>query len=78
MQVLPRAHPRKVQAIGGIQALFNPRKNIATGSKILDEYLRGSNGNLDRALRRYSGNSRNYHQKVMRFYRRLKRVGEDS
>ncbi len=78
MQVLPRAHPRKVQAIGGVQALFNPRKNIATGSKILDEYLKGSNGNLDRALRRYSGGSRSYHQKVMRFYKRLKRVGEES
>ncbi len=78
MQVLPRAHPKKVKRIGGVRALFDPKKNISTGSKILVQYLARSNGNLTRALLRYNGSLLNprsrYPRKVMGMYNKLKRV----
>ncbi|MEE4379085.1 MAG: lytic transglycosylase domain-containing protein [Candidatus Competibacteraceae bacterium] len=77
MQVLPRAHPRKVRAIGGVKALFDPNKNIRTGSKILSDYLRKSGGNLRKGLLRYNGSygtRSRYADKVLRVYSRLKKI----
>ena len=80
MQIMPTAHPKKVKAIGGVDALFDPKKNIATGVKILDEYLSMSKGNLRKALLRYNGSLLHrdppYARKVMSVYRQLKRVTE--
>jgi len=78
MQIIPRYHPKKVRAIGGVRALFDPRKNIDTGSKILVQYLKLSRGNLRRALLRYNGSLGNprspYADKVLRVYRTLRKV----
>jgi len=81
MQVLPRAHPRKIRDIGGVHALFDPNKNIRTGSKILSDYLRKSGGNLSNGLLRYNGSygtRSRYARKVLRVYNRLKKVTRGS
>jgi soluble lytic murein transglycosylase-like protein len=80
MQVMPEAHPEKVRAIGGVDALFDPRKNIATGARILLEYLNMSGGNLRRALLRYNGSLANpqseYPGKVMGLYRKFRQLAQ--
>lgn len=80
MQVMPGAHPEKIRAIGGVDALFDPRKNIATGSRILLEYLNMSDGNLRRALLRYNGSLANprssYPGKVMGLYRKFRQLAQ--
>lgn len=80
MQVMPQAHPGKVRAIGGADALFYPPKNIATGSRILLEYLNESGGNLRRALLRYNGSLGNpdsaYPGKVLSLYRKFRRMAQ--
>jgi soluble lytic murein transglycosylase-like protein len=80
MQVMPEAHPEKVRAIGGVDALFDPRKNIATGARILLEYLNMSGGNLRRALLRYNGSLSNpqsdYPGKVMGLYRKFRQLAQ--
>lgn len=72
MQIIPRWHPKKVKRIGGVHALFDPGKNIATGTKIFADYLNLSRGNLRRALLRYNGSLSNprsrYPEKVLRTY----------
>ncbi|MEZ5583206.1 MAG: lytic transglycosylase domain-containing protein [Candidatus Competibacteraceae bacterium] len=76
MQVLPRSHPRKIREIGGASALFDPSKNIHTGSRILSDYLRKSGGNLRNGLLRYNGSygtRSRYADKVLRVYNRLKK-----
>jgi soluble lytic murein transglycosylase-like protein len=78
MQVMAKAHPKKVKAIGGIHALFNPQKNIHTGAKILAGYLKMSHGNLRKALLRYNGSHKNpksrYADKVLYVYQEIKQV----
>lgn len=69
MQIIPRWHPKKIKRIGGAHALFDPRKNIATGTQILVDYLNLSRGNFRKALLRYNGSLSNprsrYPEKVM-------------
>jgi soluble lytic murein transglycosylase-like protein len=78
MQVMPRYHPNKVREIGGAHALFDPVKNIHTGSRILAQYRAQQSGNLRRALLKYNGSLHlrrsSYADKVMRVYRDLQRV----
>jgi soluble lytic murein transglycosylase-like protein len=77
MQIMPRYHRKKIRAVGGTRALFVPEKNIHVGTQILTEYLALSRGNLRRALLRYNGSlgtRSRYADKVMRKYRRFKRV----
>lgn len=77
MQVLPRSHPHKIQEIGGSHALFDPAKNIHTGSRILVKYLGAHSGNLRRALLSYNGSlgSRSsFPDRVIRIYQDLRRV----
>lgn len=77
MQVLPRSHHRKMQEIGGAQALFDPAKNIHTGSQILVKYLDAHSGDMRRALLSYNGSlgSRSsFPDRVLRIYRDLRRV----
>jgi soluble lytic murein transglycosylase-like protein len=77
MQVLPRSHPQKMRDIGGSHALFDPAKNIHTGSKILVKYLGAHSGNLRQALLKYNGSlgSRSsFPERVLRVYRDLRQV----
>lgn len=78
MQIMPWAHPEKVQAVGGVQALFHPKRNIATGCRILLEYLDRSDGDLNEALLRYNGSlsdpSERYAHKVLRYLRKLRNI----
>lgn len=82
MQIMPRAHPDKVRAIGGVKALFDPKKNISTGVKILNEYLSRSEGNLSKALLRYNGSlsdsKARYSRRVMTFYNKFKKITDRS
>ena len=77
MQVMPGSHKGKVRKIGGAHALFDPAKNIHTGSQILVEYLANHSGNLRRALLNYNGSlgtRSSFPDKVIRIYRSLQRV----
>jgi len=77
MQVLPRSHPQKMRDIGGSHSLFDPAKNIHTGSKILVKYLGAHSGNLRRALLSYNGSlgtRSSFPEKVLRVYRDLRQV----
>jgi soluble lytic murein transglycosylase-like protein len=78
MQILPRAHPKKVKALGGIEALFQLKRNIATGTAILNEYMQRSEGDLQKALLRYNGSlsdpTSNYSDKVLRVFNKLKEI----
>ncbi len=78
MQVMPGYHRDKIREIGGTQALFDPAKNIDTGSRILAKYRDNHSGNLRRALLSYNGSLHlrrsPYVDKVMRVYRDLQRV----
>ncbi|MBI4755747.1 MAG: lytic transglycosylase domain-containing protein [Betaproteobacteria bacterium] len=65
MQVLPEAHPEKVERIGGEHMLHDVDTGIHVGARILHEYRRVT-GNLRAALRRYSGAARNYADKVLK------------
>ncbi len=77
MQIMPRYHREKINAIGGTPVLFNPTKNMHVGTQILNEYLALSRGNLNNALLRYNGSlgkRSSYANKVLRKYRNFKRV----
>ena len=81
MQVMPGPHRSKVREIGGSHALFDPAKNIHTGSRILVNYLNAHSGNLRRALLSYNGSlgTRSaFPDRVMRIYRDLQRVTTES
>ena len=73
MQVIPRHHPEKVKGLKG-DALLRPETNIAIGAQVLAEYIERSNGRLDPALQRYSGNARAYPRKVRLVWADLERV----
>jgi len=76
MQVLASAHSKKVKKIGGLPALYDPRKNISLGTHILAQYKDVSNGNIRRTLLRYNGSlnrsKSRYPDKVMRVYKQMK------
>lgn len=78
MQVLPGSHARKMREIGGSHQLFDPAKNIHTGSRILVSYLNAHSGNLRRALLSYNGSLNlrrsSFPEKVMRIYQDFRRV----
>ncbi|NMQ20164.1 lytic transglycosylase domain-containing protein [Candidatus Competibacter phosphatis] len=77
MQVMPGSHKGKIRKIGGTRELFDPAKNIHTGSQILVEYLEDHSGDLRRALLNYNGSlgtRSSFPDKVIRIYRGLQRV----
>ena len=77
MQVMPGSHRQKMQDIGGAHALFDPVKNIHTGSLILVKYLDVHSGNLRRALLSYNGSlgsHSSFPDRVMRIYQDLRRA----
>ncbi|MYN12732.1 transglycosylase SLT domain-containing protein [Pusillimonas sp. TS35] len=73
MQVVRRWHRDKVQPS---ESLFDPAVNIRVGAHILEEYLDQADGNLSKALAKYSGNARGYATTVMKESRKLARVAE--
>lgn len=74
MQVVPRYHKEKLATSDGNKELQNPETNIRVGSQILYEYLQKHGGDLAQALKKYSGNAKNYFEKVSRFEVNLKNV----
>lgn len=66
MQVVPRFHQEKMARPHEPESLFRPSENIRVGTAIVAEYLRKANGNLEKALRYYSGNAKQYFAKVER------------
>ena len=78
MQVIPRYHGKKIRQVGGSQALFKPRPNIAVGTAILIEQLKRHRGNVRQALLHYSGNRDHprsrYPGKILTVYRNLLQV----
>jgi len=80
MQVMPSAHPKKIKSIGGLRALYDPKKNISIGTHILAQYLDLSAGNLRRTLLRYNGSLRDprsrYPEKVLRVYNQMKNTAK--
>jgi soluble lytic murein transglycosylase-like protein len=60
-QVIPKWHKEKIKG----RSLTNPNVSIEVGTMIVAEYLKSSNGDLRKALRKYSGGANNYYNKVM-------------
>lgn len=56
---------KKQNIIQTRKCLFNPEKNLKAGKYILDKYLRECKNDLFCTLKRYSGNAKNYHKKVI-------------
>jgi soluble lytic murein transglycosylase-like protein len=54
MQIIPRYHPAKMQAVGGEAALWDPESNIYLGARILQEYVYRT-GTLEAGLQFYNG-----------------------
>lgn len=76
MQVLPSAHPLRVQAVQRQgRSLWEPWVNLRVGADILVEYIQMSNGDIGQALQRYNGSlgnpRRTYSKRVMRVYHQL-------
>lgn len=68
MQILPAAHP---QLVAESRDLTEPAENVRIGSSILRGYLDASGGDLNAALRRYSGGGRGYAERVALHMRQL-------
>lgn len=74
MQVVPRWHPEKLESTDHVAELQEPETNIRVGAKILKQYLQAKNGDLQAALKKYSGNAQDYAEKVSHFRQELKDV----
>jgi soluble lytic murein transglycosylase-like protein len=61
MQILPTAHP---QLVASGEDLSDPAENVRIGSRILRDYLDATRGDLNSALKRYSGGDKNYAERV--------------
>lgn len=73
MQVMRRWHSDKLHAS---ESLFDPAVNVRVGTDILEEYLESYDGNLWKALAKYSGNSSGYAKTVINESRKLERVAD--
>lgn len=74
MQVVPRFHQEKMAKPADPASLYRPSENIRVGTAIVAEYLRKTNGNMEKALKYYSGNATQYFAKVERNRVRLAQV----
>ncbi len=54
MQVIPRFHQDKLEAVSGSNSLLDPIVNIQVGALVLKEYIR-STGSLEAGLQKYAG-----------------------
>jgi soluble lytic murein transglycosylase-like protein len=81
MQIIPRFHRARLEAMGGEDAVFDPERNITAGAHILQEYVRRT-GTLEAGLQFYNGAMRDesaqYARKVMAERARLVRVVSQS
>lgn len=75
MQVVPRWHPEKIK---GSESLLDPKVNVRVGTQILQEYLTQAKGDLPKALKKYSGNARNYAKDVIAESEKLVQLGVKS
>jgi hypothetical protein len=77
MQVMTRVHTEKFEAVGGVEAAFDPLTNLRVGSKILQDSIRHA-GSLEGGLRKYVGavktDGRSYINKVVAEQLRLHSV----
>lgn len=77
MQIIPKFHRAKLEALGGEEAVFDPESNILLGARILQEYVHRT-GTLEAGLQYYNGASWDetgrYTQKVLAERERLARV----
>ncbi|MBK5206759.1 MAG: lytic transglycosylase domain-containing protein [Polaromonas sp.] len=77
MQVMPRYHQDKLNALGGEAAVFDPMTNIMVGARILKDAVRRGGG-LMPGLQLYNGafsdQSQQYAQKVMAVKARLQQM----
>lgn len=78
MQVMSKVHHDKFQALGGVQAAFNPVANIRVGALILKDYVKRG-GSVEAGLKTYVGagafeNDSGYGSRVLAEYQRLKQV----
>lgn len=72
MQVIAKWHPDEVKG----RNLNNEYVGIEVGISVLNKFITNANGNLSRALDRYSGGATNYYNKVVRNKTDLKRKVE--
>ena len=74
MQVIPKYHQDKLDALGGEDAVFDPRINIMVGARILKDAVRRGGG-LMPGLQLYNGafgdDTQQYAQKVMAIKARM-------
>lgn len=74
MQILPKAHVKSIQLIGGLDKLNKPNINIKLGTKILKEFI-AKGRSVENGLQYYCGNikdkNKRYSKKVLRFYDEL-------
>lgn len=75
MQVVRRWHHDKLRPS---ESLFDPEVNIRVGADVLEEYLASADGNLDHALRKYSGNAPGYVKTIKKESRALGRIAEQA
>lgn len=75
MQVVRRWHHDKLHPS---ESLYDPQVNIRVGADVLEEYLAQAGGDLNRALRKYSGNARGYVTSVVKESRALARIAEQA
>jgi soluble lytic murein transglycosylase-like protein len=54
MQVIPRFHQDKLEAVSSSESLLDPIVNIQVGALVLKEYIR-STGSLEAGLQKYAG-----------------------
>ena len=71
MQVVPRWHREKLHEA---ESLFTAQVNIRVGAEILQKYVSEMNGDMGRALKKYSGNARGYADFVLREARAMKDI----
>lgn len=77
MQVIPRFHQDKLDALGGEDSVFDPMTNILVGARILKDAVRRGGG-LMPGLQLYAGafsdDSQQYAQKVMAERQRMQQM----
>lgn len=73
MQVVPRFHLDKLKPHETEDSLHEPTTNVRIAAQILSRYLKDE-GDVDRALARYSGNAPGYSTRVQAYWRRLAAV----
>ena len=77
MQIIPKYHRAKLDALGGEEAVLDPESNILLGARILQEYIYRT-GTVEGGLQFYNGafwdGSAQYALKVMAERERLEIV----